>query len=291
MFWENCIVTNGPGAIELADAAVSDALRRIETMGDVEVVGNKLTAGGIVLNDVTALVDAIKGQHGFGCTIFQGNVRVATTAFAKGKNERALGTRANEKVTQQVYRLGQRFEGITRTIGKDWVIVYIPLRSHTGQIAGMLAAYRELEDFFGDLTSLDDTHEAVFLQTLDGRVSDANRAACDMLRLSKTELVGRSMAEFSEGAADRGLGPTWPALGDEPLEADYKWRAADAFEFVAKQYISRIEYMGVVQVLTIALDCTEEFVAREELRLLNNELTQLNDSFEEKVSERTRSLQ
>jgi PAS domain-containing protein len=237
-------VTNGPSAIELADVAVSDALRRIEMMGDVEVVGNKLTAGGIVLNDVTALVDAIKAQHGFGCTIFQGNVRVATTAYAKGKNERALGTRANEKVTQQVYRLGQRFEGITRTIGKDWVIVYIPLRSHTGKMVGMLAAYRELEDFFGDLTLLDDTHEAVFLQTLDCRVSDANRAACDMLRLSKTELVGRSMAEFSEGAAEGALGPTWPALGDEPLEVDHKWRAADDFEFVAKQYISRIESAG-----------------------------------------------
>lgn len=282
---------NGPGAIALADAAVSDALRRIEVMGEVEVSGNALTAGGTVLNDATTLVDAIKAEHGFGCTIFQGNVRVATTAFAAGKNERALGTRANEKVTQQVYRLGQRFEGITRTIGKDWVIVYVPLRRHTGQVVGMLAAYRELEDFFGDLTLLDDTQEAVFLQTLDGRINDANRAACDMLRLSKNELVGRSMAEFNEGAAGRDLASMWPVLGDEPAESDYKWRAADDFEFVAKQYISRIEYAGGVQGLTIARDCTEEFVAREELRLLNNELTQLNDSLEEKVRERTRSLQ
>ena len=47
-------MTNGPSAIELADVAVSDALRRIEMMGDVEVVGNKLTAGGIVRPSLTA---------------------------------------------------------------------------------------------------------------------------------------------------------------------------------------------------------------------------------------------
>ena len=130
---------DGSGALELADAAVSDTLARLEAMGDVEIVDGKLTAGGVILNDSTALVDAVKEQHGFGCTIFQANVRIATTAFAAGKNERALGTTANDMVTRLVYRLGQRFEGVTRTIGKDWVIIYVPLRSHAGRIVGMLA--------------------------------------------------------------------------------------------------------------------------------------------------------
>lgn len=100
---------NEPGALELADSAVSDALVPLGAMGDVEIVDGKLIAGGVTLNDSTTLVDAIKAQHGFGCTIFQGNVRIATTAFAAGKHARALGTTANDTVTRQVYRLGERF--------------------------------------------------------------------------------------------------------------------------------------------------------------------------------------
>jgi PAS domain S-box-containing protein len=282
---------DGSGALELADAAVSDTLARLEAMGDVEIVAGKLTAGGVTLNDSTALVDAVKEQHGFGCTIFQANVRIATTAFAAGKNERALGTTANDMVTRLVYRLGQRFEGVTRTIGKDWVIIYVPLRSHAGRIVGMLAAYREIDDFLGDLSLLDDTYEAALLQTPDGRIQDANRAACDKLGLSKPELLGRSMQEFSEAVEDPDMEPVWPALGDEPIESEQRWRASDGHEFVVKQTQSRIERSGTVMGLIIARNFTEEFEARERLRSVNRELKHLNETLEEQVDKRTQSLE
>ena len=279
------------GAIELADIAVSDALSRISEMGNVDIVNGELTAGGQVLNGSTALVDAIKARHGFGCTIFQANARVSTTAFAAGKNERALGTYANEEVTQLVYRLGHRYEGIARTIGKDWVIVYVPLRSQAGRIVGMLAAFREIDNFLGDLTLLDDTREAILLQTLDGRVRDANRAACDMLGLPKKDLIGKSMLDFSVDKTDVDVEATWPQLGDEPVESEHKCRAADGFEFVAKLLQSRIEHGSMIQGLTIARDFTEEYEARERLRAVNHQLQQANESLEDQVHDRTRSLQ
>jgi hypothetical protein len=41
---------NGPGAIELAEVAISDTLARLEAMGDIEIVDGRLTAGGVMLN-------------------------------------------------------------------------------------------------------------------------------------------------------------------------------------------------------------------------------------------------
>ena len=43
--------------------------------------------------------------------------------MAAGTSVRALGTTANEQVTQRVFRHGNTYEGIANTIGKDWVIV------------------------------------------------------------------------------------------------------------------------------------------------------------------------
>ena len=71
----------------------------------------------LLSEEQTAIVDAIKAHHGFGCTIFQGNVRAATTAVAAGADARALGTTANDQVTQQVFRHGNPFEGEPREIG------------------------------------------------------------------------------------------------------------------------------------------------------------------------------
>jgi len=50
-------------------------------------------------------------------------------------------------VTQKVYENGGVFLGITKTIGKDWVIKYAPLRDHQGEIIGMIATYIELTEF------------------------------------------------------------------------------------------------------------------------------------------------
>lgn len=106
----------------------------------VALRGNERRGGGGV---AALLRDAVKTSTGFGCTIFRRNVRVATTAVEAGGTGRALGTMANEEITESVYGRGVPFRGVTRTIGKDWVILYVPLRDEAGEIVGMIATYQE----------------------------------------------------------------------------------------------------------------------------------------------------
>ena len=104
-------------AVKQVDAALAYAQTLLDAYGAVEVVDGAVKAGDVTLNDNTELVDAVKHKHGFGCTIFQGNVRIATTAIAPGGMGRALGSSTNETITQRVSRSGVPFQGIPRTMG------------------------------------------------------------------------------------------------------------------------------------------------------------------------------
>ena len=137
--------------LEVADAAVALTRARLELLGPVEARGDEVFAGDVRLNGSTELVDRILGETGFGCTLFRRDVRIATTARAANDTWRAVGTRANPEIARRVYEDGQVFRGITRTIGKDWVIVYVPWYDARARRIGMLAAFRELDDFDRDL--------------------------------------------------------------------------------------------------------------------------------------------
>ena len=91
-------------------------------------------------------------QIGYGCTIFCGNQRIATNAIAAGGTGRALGTRANQEVSEKVLNQGQTFVGVTHTIGKDWIIRYSPLRTEDDTIVGMIATYHEQTAFRKELS-------------------------------------------------------------------------------------------------------------------------------------------
>lgn len=101
-------------------------------------------AGSTLLNGHERIVDAVKEKTRFGCTVFLGNERIATVASERGKTERALGTTANDEVTRIVFEEGRTFRGKTKTLGRWWAIVYVPLDDAEGTRVGMLAAYREL---------------------------------------------------------------------------------------------------------------------------------------------------
>ncbi len=84
-------------AVGQADAAASYALTLVQAWGPVELVGGELRAGDVTLNGDTELVDAVKDRFGFGCTIFQGNVRVGTTAVAAGGRRARAGDRGEHR--------------------------------------------------------------------------------------------------------------------------------------------------------------------------------------------------
>ena len=130
--------------LKMAEQATGMAHKLIAAEGPVRVDGDQLFAGDTLLNGHTAIVDAVYDATLFGCTIFLGNVRIATRAVAKGQKERALGTRTNDEVTKLVFEDGGTFRGTTVTLGKTWVIVYEPLDDADGRRVGMVAAWREL---------------------------------------------------------------------------------------------------------------------------------------------------
>jgi methyl-accepting chemotaxis protein len=130
--------------LKMAEQATVMVKKRIAAEGPIRLEGDRLFAGSTLLNGHTAIVDAVYDATLFGSTIFVGNVRIATRAAAKGSTERALGTRTNDEVTTLVFTNGGTFRGTTETLGKTWVIVYVPLDDATGQRVGMVAAWREL---------------------------------------------------------------------------------------------------------------------------------------------------
>ena len=279
-----------PNALDLADAALRDARAQLCALGDLAIVNGELMAGELRLSASSAIVDKIKKTHGFGCTIFHENVRVSTTAVAGGAVNRALGTRANEKVTQQVYRRGEKFRGLTHTIGKEWVIVYVPLRDEQGRILGMRAAFRELVDFLDALEALNFSGEAVFLHDSNGVIADVNSVACDMLGQSRTQLLNMSMQQFTRQEDGSPMAPTWLHSSGGMSAMIGLWVRSDGYSFPIEMTVRPTPRQGLAPLLTVVRDYSEQYKARAELRSVNDKLQQLNESLEAQVAERTREL-
>jgi hypothetical protein len=125
-------------------AANNLAFSRLATHGPVVLHDGRLYAGRLLLNGDKSVVDAVRDATNYGCTIFQRDVRVATTATRAGSQVRAIGSKAGEDVSATVLKHGREFRGLAHTIGKDWAMVYRPLLDITHQIVGMIATYREV---------------------------------------------------------------------------------------------------------------------------------------------------
>lgn len=137
---------------EAAEYAIKYTRNLLNEKGRIKRTTEGLSAGTTTLNNSTAIVNKVKEITGFGCTIFSGDVRISTTASVLGSDETAIGTRSNKAIAKQVYGLGETFKGITETIGRDWLIIYEPLRDENGQLVGMIAVFKEYKDFLSDLT-------------------------------------------------------------------------------------------------------------------------------------------
>lgn len=244
-----------PGLLDARDLA----LRRLAEGGELTLVGEELFLDGRSLTGQLTLVDEVKRTTGFGCTLFAANRRVATTAVAAGSSRRAYGTCANDDITRQVLRLGQPFRGIARTIGKDWVIAYDPIRS-AGRIVGMVAVYRELLDYLEDLDGVR-TPEAVLRVDEKGIIVDANPTAGDHAQAVVLALFGRSATSL--------LGPAVAELPPQDTELELRWTQADGFTFPV---LVQTRYLAPGHLLVVR-DYSTETRARAELMRANTELS------------------
>ncbi|MDG1914039.1 MAG: PAS domain-containing protein [Crocinitomix sp.] len=137
---------------EAAENAMKYARELLDNSGEITKTTNGLVAGTTPLQNSTFIVNKVKDLTGFGCTIFEGDIRISTTASAIGSDEIAIGTSSSKTIAKQVYGLGETFKGVTETIGKDWLIIYEPLRDDTGKLVGMIAVFKEYKNFLSDLS-------------------------------------------------------------------------------------------------------------------------------------------
>jgi len=103
--------------------------------------------GGTLLNRNLAIVDRIwqilyadeqyKGQSVGSATIFQGDLRIATTVETAA-GERAIGTRVSEEVRAAIFSRGESWNDRAFVV-RDWYISsYEPIRDYEGTIIGIL---------------------------------------------------------------------------------------------------------------------------------------------------------
>jgi PAS domain S-box-containing protein len=110
------------------------------------VIDGKLVAGKYLLNGNFELPDKVKEIFGGTATIFMGNVRVSTNVLQED-GSRAINTRLDGPVYQQVIVKGESYRGETHIFGVPYFAAYDPLRNSRGEVVGALFVGIQQSDF------------------------------------------------------------------------------------------------------------------------------------------------
>ena len=105
--------------------------------GDWRIENGLLYKGDEQINDAEAIVDYMGNICKGHVTIFQNDTRVATTV-TKSDGQRSTGTKASEKVINEVLRGGKSYTGVADVLGSEYNCAYAPIKDSSGQTLGML---------------------------------------------------------------------------------------------------------------------------------------------------------
>ncbi|MDR3540395.1 MAG: cache domain-containing protein [Desulfosporosinus sp.] len=120
-----------------ADLATCGEIIDLKYPGSWLVRDGELYKGPIKISSNNDLVDHLSQLTGDTVTIFQGEMRVATTA--RGSNgEREIGTRVSAKVAKTVLQDGQTYLGDADTMSPWSQVGYVPIRAESGMVIGMV---------------------------------------------------------------------------------------------------------------------------------------------------------
>ena len=103
--------------------------------GSYQIKNNVLYKGGIKLNDNFTLIDKLGEVLGYKVTIFQNDTRITTNVTEDG--ERAVGTKADEKVIKKVLEAGDSYTGTANVVGNELHVAYIPIKNLANENIGM----------------------------------------------------------------------------------------------------------------------------------------------------------
>jgi len=104
--------------------------------GDWRLEGGNLYKGDVLINNNNYIVDLIKETTGSLATIFAGDTRI-TTNVTNADGRRAIGTKASDKVVEEVLKGGNTYKGVADVAGKSCQAMYIPLKDAGGNTVGM----------------------------------------------------------------------------------------------------------------------------------------------------------
>ena len=103
--------------------------------GSYQIKNNVLYKGGTKLNDNFTLIDKLGEVLGYKVTIFQNDTRITTNVTKDG--ERAVGTKADEKVIKKVLKAGDSYTGTANVVGNELHVAYIPIKNLANENIGM----------------------------------------------------------------------------------------------------------------------------------------------------------
>jgi len=88
-------------------------------------------------------VDEVKRLYGVDATLFLQDERVATTIIQDGK--RVVGTKLNEAIAEKVLKQGQKYNGRTSILGREYMTAYQPLMGADNKPQGVIFAGQDIE--------------------------------------------------------------------------------------------------------------------------------------------------
>lgn len=122
----------------------------LKIQGNYEIRNNALYKGDVKLNDNFSIIDDLGKKLNSIVTIFQKDTRITTNAILG--NERAIGTKADDKVVDIVLNQGKTYVGIAEVLGKNMYTAYMPIKNSSNEIVGMFCIAVDSKDFIDKTT-------------------------------------------------------------------------------------------------------------------------------------------
>jgi methyl-accepting chemotaxis protein len=118
-----------------------------------KVVDGKLQAGDTVLQGNNALTDKMKELFGGEATIFQREIRIATTVLKKD-GSRAVGTSMQGPAYDAVIGKGVTYLGEAPILGTQHYTCYLPIKDDKGEVIGVLFVGEKKSSYMAVFESL-----------------------------------------------------------------------------------------------------------------------------------------
>ena len=105
--------------------------------GEWAVINGELFKGDEKISGNEKVVDFMGEICKGHVTVFQNDTRVATTV-KKADGQRSTGTKASEKVINEVLKNGKSYTGVADVLGSEYNCAYTPIKNKSGNAIGMM---------------------------------------------------------------------------------------------------------------------------------------------------------